>query len=97
MIDEIIGVWWPAGKLTWDLLKYVYGKFSSEKNSLEGELTKPEIRKIVCRHPIEWDKNQFSNLDEKSIGSISKERLVNEATAIDLWNGGLDKIFPKKP
>ena len=97
LIDEIIGVWWPAGKLTWDLLKYVYGKFSSEKNSLEGELTKPEIRKIVCRHPIEWDKNQFSNLDEKSIGSISKERLVNEATAIDLWNGGLDKIFPKKP
>ena len=62
-----------------------------------GMLTKPEVRKAVCRHPIEWDKNQFSKLKEKALGKPVKERLVNEASAIDLWNGGLDRIFSNSP
>lgn len=94
LLVPIIGIWW-TGILTWTFLKYAYGKLSSEKKSEGGVLTKPEIRKIVCCHPIEWDKNQFSNLEIKN--SDIKKKLVNESTAIDLWNGGLNKIFTKNP
>ena len=56
-------------------------------------LTKPEVRKAVCRHPIKWDKNQFSNVKENALGKPAKKRLENEASAIDLWNGGLEGVL----
>lgn len=97
LMMPIIGIWWTGSKLTWKLLKYVYGWLSSKNDSLEGMLTKAEVRKAVCRHPIEWDKNQFSKLKEKNLGKSAKKRLENEAAAIDLWNGGLEKIFSDSP
>ncbi|MDE6068055.1 MAG: M23 family metallopeptidase [Treponemataceae bacterium] len=97
LMMPIIGIWWTGSKLTWKLLKYVYGWLSSKNDSLEGMLTKAEVRKAVCGHPIEWDKNQFSKLKEKNLGKSAKKRLENEAAAIDLWNGGLEKIFSDSP
>jgi len=97
LFAPIIGIWWPGAILTWALIKYMYGKLSSENNSKGGMLTKQEFRKIVCSHPIEWDKNQFANLDEKAVGKIIKNRLINESSAIDLWKDGLSKIFTSTP
>lgn len=97
LVKPPIGIWWKGRKLEWNRLKYVYGSLSAKNDSLEGMLTKIEIRKAVCSHPIEWDKNQFSKLKEKTLGKPTKKHLENEAAAIDLWNGGLDKIFSDSP
>jgi hypothetical protein len=98
LLCPLIGIWWTGVVLTWTFIQFIFGKRSSAKESQGGQLTKIELRKVICKHPIEFDKEQFKDISKSS--TISKEaegNLVNEATAIDLWNGGLNKIFKGNP
>jgi hypothetical protein len=65
------------------------------------ESIRENMRKVVCKHPIEWDGEQFRNIknlyDKKSpFGHMSKElaaELLKMAQATDLWAGGLKNTF----
>lgn len=98
LLSPIIGIWWTGAIITWDFLKYIFGINSKTKESLGGDLTKKELRKVICRHPIEFNKDQFKDISKNSqISKDAEANLVNESTAIDLWNGGLNKIFNGNP
>lgn len=98
LLSPIIGIWWTGAIITWDFLKYIFGIKSKTKESQGGDLTKKELRKVICRHPIEFNKEQFKDISKKSkISKEAEQNLVNESTAIDLWSGGLEKIFTGNP
>lgn len=99
LLRPIIGIWWTGAVLTWTFIQFIFGNRSNKKESIGGQLTQKELRKTICRHPIEFDKEQFKDISKKNstISKAAEENLVNEVTAIDLWNGGLNKIFKKNP
>ena len=93
-----IGIWWTGPVLIWTFFKYMLGELSRLKASKEAYYTKIELRKVICRHPVEWDKCQFENISEQCfVGKTIEENLVRVAAATDLWNGGLQKIFESYP
>jgi hypothetical protein len=71
------------------------------ENFTGTESIRENMRKVVCKHPIEWDGEQFRNIknlyDKKSpFGHMSKElaaELLKMAQATDLWAGGLKNTF----
>lgn len=98
LLCPIIGIWWTGVVLTWTFIQFIFGKTSGAKESQGGQLTRVELRKVICKHPIEFDKEQFKDISKSStISKEAEENLVNEAAAIDLWNGGLNKIFKGNP
>ena len=85
-------------RLTKEELQRIYG--GGEKFEQAGKIRK-EMRRVVCKHPLEWDKEKFTNIkksyDEKSFcGKMPQEQadnLAKIAEAIDLWKDGLSKLF----
>lgn len=71
------------------------------ENFTGTESIRENMRKVVCKHPIEWDGEQFRNIknlyDKKSpFGHMSDELaagLLEMAKATDLWTGGLKSTF----
>jgi len=86
-----------------------YGENDSNKKLVDT--IKKQTRKIVCKHPLEFDKSLFpENKDNckdfsKKYYEITKGTAVispttssclrTEAENFDIWEGGLDKIFTK--
>lgn len=86
-----------------------YGEDDSNKKLIN--LIRKQTRKIVCKHPLEFDKSLFpENKDKckdfsKKYYKISNKTTVispttcaclrTEAENFDIWEGGLNKIFTK--
>lgn len=86
-----------------------YGENDSSKKLVDT--IRKQTRKIVCKHPLEFDKSLFpENKDNckdfsKKYYEITKGTAVispttssclrTEAENFDIWEGGLDKIFTK--
>lgn len=85
--------------ITEDELNMVYGN----KGDFPGAADlREEIRKIVCKHPIEFDESIFDNISKESSKHkdwgchiIRKEDFDNSLKTSDVWKNGLQKEFKK--
>lgn len=79
--------------------------FGPKEHSPEMKEVVKKLRKIECRHPLEFDKSKFEKIadaynkrKEYTIGSISDMNakiLKEQAELRDIWTDGLCKIFKK--
>lgn len=86
-----------------------YGNNDSQKESINK--IRRESRKIVCKHPLEFDESLFPDNDDDAKKFCKQYKKVSRSTAVispttskclhveasnfDLWKDGLSKIFTK--
>lgn len=94
-----------------DFYRIFGGYGENDSNNHLVKLIRRQTRKIICKHPLEFDKSLFpDNKDKckdfsKKYYKIAKETTVispttsaclrTESENFDIWDGGLSKIFTK--
>ena len=79
--------------------------FGPNEHSLEMKAVVKNLRKIECKHPLEFDKGKFENIakeynkrKEWTMGAMSENAansLKSQTKIRDIWTDGLSKIFKK--
>lgn len=79
--------------------------FGPNEHSLEMKAVVKNLRRIECKHPLEFDKGKFENIakeynkrKEWTMGAMSENAansLKSQTKIRDIWTDGLSKIFKK--
>lgn len=79
--------------------------FGPNDHSLEMKAVVKNLRRIECKHPLEFDKAKFEKIKDEynkrkewTMGTISESfanSLKEQTTIRDIWDGGLCNIFKK--
>lgn len=79
--------------------------FGPNDHSLEMKKVVKKLRRIECKHPLEFDKAKFENIakeykkrKEWTMGAMSESAanaLKSQTKIRDIWTDGLSKIFKK--
>lgn len=79
--------------------------FGPNDHSLEMKKVVNKLRKIECKHPLEFDKAKFEKIADEynkrkewTMGTMSENfanSLKEQTTIRDIWDGGLCNIFKK--